>query len=191
MLGTNSGADFLHHGDENGTGIHIRCRFTHLIAASFSPSHSNGLGATKCATLCPICRSNPKISARALHGRGCLLQHRSAECGAASRSLALGGFLESGAFRWQGENGGQRRRIISAESSCPGKPLSAWKRAWTKAKRQASVECRIHDLRRHFISALAHTQTPDATVQAISGHLSRKMLEREWSLLSRIRIIVE
>ena len=29
----------------------------------------------------------------------------------------------------------------------------------------------------HFISALAQTQTPDATIQAIGGHLSRKMLE--------------
>lgn len=38
-------------------------------------------------------------------------------------------------------------------------------------------ECRIHDLRHHFISALAQTQTPDAPIQAISGHLSRKMLE--------------
>ena len=36
---------------------------------------------------------------------------------------------------------------------------------------------RVHDLRHHFISALAQTQTPDATIQAISGHLSRKMLE--------------
>ena len=45
------------------------------------------------------------------------------------------------------------------------------------AKKQAGVECRIHDLRHHFISALAQTQTPDATIQAISGHLSRKMLE--------------
>jgi integrase len=59
----------------------------------------------------------------------------------------------------------------------PGKPVGAWKRAWSTAKKQAGVECRIHDLRHHFISALAQTQTPDATIQAISGHLSRKMLE--------------
>ena len=59
----------------------------------------------------------------------------------------------------------------------PGKPLGAWKRAWSTAKKQAGVECRIHDLRHHSISALAQTQTPDATIQAISGHLSRKMLE--------------
>lgn len=59
----------------------------------------------------------------------------------------------------------------------PSKPLGGWKRAWTTAKKQAGVECRIHDLRHHFISALAQTQTPDATIQAISGHLSLKMLE--------------
>jgi len=55
--------------------------------------------------------------------------------------------------------------------------LGAWKTAWNSAKKSAGVECRIHDLRHHFISALAQTQTPDATIQAISGHLSRKMLE--------------
>jgi len=37
----------------------------------------------------------------------------------------------------------------------------------------------VHDLRHHLISALAQTQTPDATIQAISGHLSRKMLEHD------------
>ncbi len=67
--------------------------------------------------------------------------------------------------------------IMTAYDADPGKPLGAWKRAWSTAKKQAGVECRIHDLRHHFISALAQTQTPDATIQAISGHLSRKMLE--------------
>jgi integrase len=67
--------------------------------------------------------------------------------------------------------------IMTAYDVDPGKPLGAWKRAWSTAKKQAGVECRIHDLRHHFISALAQTQTPDATIQAISGHLSRKMLE--------------
>jgi len=57
------------------------------------------------------------------------------------------------------------------------KPLSSWKTAWKTAKLTAGVQCRIHDLRHHFISALALTQTPDVTIQAISGHLSSKMLE--------------
>jgi integrase len=57
------------------------------------------------------------------------------------------------------------------------KPLGSWKTAWSTAKREANVQCRIHDLRHHFISALAQTQTPDATIQAISGHLSSRMLD--------------
>lgn len=57
------------------------------------------------------------------------------------------------------------------------RPLGSWKRAWSSAKKQAGVECRIHDLRHHFVSLLAQTQTPDAAIQGITGHLSRKMLE--------------
>jgi integrase len=73
--------------------------------------------------------------------------------------------------------GAPEHGIMTAYDVDPGKPLGAWKRAWNTAKKQAGVGCRIHDLRHHFISALAQTQTPDATIQAISGHLSRKMLE--------------
>jgi integrase len=72
--------------------------------------------------------------------------------------------------------GAPEQGVMTAYDVDPGKPLGAWKRAWSTAKKQAGVECRIHDLRHHFISALAQTQTPDATIQAISGHLSRKML---------------
>jgi integrase len=73
--------------------------------------------------------------------------------------------------------GSAERGIMTTYKVDPDKPLGAWKRAWKSAKKAAGVECRIHDLRHHFISALAQTQTPDATIQAISGHLSRKMLE--------------
>jgi integrase len=73
--------------------------------------------------------------------------------------------------------GASEKGTMTAYAVNPSKPLGAWKRAWNTAKKQAGVECRIHDLRHHFISALAQTQTPDATIQAISGHLSRKMLE--------------
>jgi integrase len=73
--------------------------------------------------------------------------------------------------------GAAERGIMTSYDADPDKPLGAWKRAWTSAKKAAGVECRIHDLRHHFISALAQTQTTDATIQAITGHLSRKMLE--------------
>ena len=40
-----------------------------------------------------------------------------------------------------------------------------------------AIECRFHTSRHHYISALAQTQTPNAAVYSISGHLSRKTLE--------------
>ena len=73
--------------------------------------------------------------------------------------------------------GAPEKGVMTRYDVDPSAPLGAWKRAWSTAKKQAGVDCRIHDLRHHFISALAQTQTPDATIQAISGHLSRKMLE--------------
>ena len=73
--------------------------------------------------------------------------------------------------------GSAERGIMTRYKVDPSKPIGPWKRAWNTAKKKARVECRIHDLRHHFISALAQTQTPDATIQAISGHLSHKMLE--------------
>ena len=58
------------------------------------------------------------------------------------------------------------------------KPQGSWKRAWNTAKKRADVECRLHDLRHHFLTNLAETKTSDSTILAIAGHLSRKMLER-------------
>lgn len=58
------------------------------------------------------------------------------------------------------------------------KPLGSWKTAWRTAKSRAKVECRLHDLRHHFLTALSETQTSDSTILAIAGHLSRAMLER-------------
>jgi integrase len=68
-------------------------------------------------------------------------------------------------------------RTMTAYGVDPEKALGSWKRAWGTAKREAAVECRLHDCRHFFITQLAETQTSDATIQALSGHLSRKMLE--------------
>jgi integrase len=57
------------------------------------------------------------------------------------------------------------------------KPNSSWKWAWRTAKKLGKVECRMHDRRHCFVSKLAETQTPDATIQALSCWMSRKMLE--------------
>ena len=37
---------------------------------------------------------------------------------------------------------------------------------------------RFHDLRHHAITELAESQASDATIMAIAGHVSRRMLER-------------
>lgn len=79
-------------------------------------------------------------------------------------------------LRFKGE-GAADKGIMTPYDIDLTKPIGSWKKAWNTVKKQANVQCRIHDLRHHFISALAQTQTPDATIQAISGHLSRKMLD--------------
>jgi integrase len=58
------------------------------------------------------------------------------------------------------------------------KPIGSGKTAWKTAKKRAGVDCRLHDLRHHFLTNLAETKTSDSTILAIAGHLSRKMLER-------------
>jgi integrase len=60
----------------------------------------------------------------------------------------------------------------------PTKPIGAWKTSWDAARKGAAVSCRFHDARHTFISRLAESQASDATIMAIAGHLSRKMLER-------------
>lgn len=73
--------------------------------------------------------------------------------------------------------GATERGIMTAYGVDNSKPLGSWKRAWRTAKTLAGVECRMHDLRHSFVSKLAETQTPDATIQALSGHLTKKMLD--------------
>jgi integrase len=73
--------------------------------------------------------------------------------------------------------GAAEQGVMTSYAVDPTKPLGSWKRAWASATAQAGVSARIHDLRHHAITLLAETQTPDATIQAISGHLSPKMLK--------------
>jgi len=50
----------------------------------------------------------------------------------------------------------------------------------TEARRKASepfLGLRFHDLRHQAITELGETGTPDATVMAVAGHLSRAMME--------------
>jgi integrase len=60
----------------------------------------------------------------------------------------------------------------------PTVAIGSWKVAWTAARTAAGVECRWHDMRHTFVSTMAEGQAPDATIMALAGHLSRKMMER-------------
>src|SRR5579863_3109110 len=52
------------------------------------------------------------------------------------------------------------------------------KTAWTKVRRLANVSCRQHDLRHTYATSLAEAGTPESTMLALMGHMSRAMLER-------------
>jgi integrase len=73
---------------------------------------------------------------------------------------------------------GHKSGIAVAYDIDPTKPIGPWKFSWDTARTESKVQCRWHDLRHTFISRVAEGQAPDATIMALSGHLSKKMLER-------------
>jgi len=61
----------------------------------------------------------------------------------------------------------------------PTKPLKTWRSAWRTLTKKAGLPgFRFHDLRHCAITQLAESGTPDSTIMAIAGHVSRRMLER-------------
>jgi hypothetical protein len=80
-------------------------------------------------------------------------------------------------YRYDGEDGPDGCKMISYEIN-PLKPIGSWKTAWTTSRKAAKVQCRWHDMRHTFVSKLATGHNSDATIMALSGHMSRKMLER-------------
>jgi integrase len=59
----------------------------------------------------------------------------------------------------------------------PDVPMGSWKIAWKYALAGAGVKCRWHDLRHTFVSRMAESQASDSTIMAMTGHISRKMME--------------
>jgi hypothetical protein len=59
----------------------------------------------------------------------------------------------------------------------PDKPIGSWKTAFTAAKRLAKVDCRWHDTRHTFCSRVGETGVSEQTLIALSGWMSRRMLE--------------
>jgi integrase len=60
----------------------------------------------------------------------------------------------------------------------PTRPMQSWRTAWRALSTKANLPgLRFHDLRHHCITRLAEAGTPDHTLMAIAGHVSREMLE--------------
>lgn len=60
----------------------------------------------------------------------------------------------------------------------PTRPTVEIKWAWTTIRKAAKVKCRWHDLRHTAATKMAEAGTPESTMLALMGHMSRKMLER-------------
>jgi len=58
------------------------------------------------------------------------------------------------------------------------KPVTSFKTAWNRVRREAKVSARFHDLRHTLITKLAETGAGDETIMGIAGHVSRRMLSR-------------
>jgi integrase len=60
----------------------------------------------------------------------------------------------------------------------PLRPVTSVKSAWSSVRKAAGVSCRAHDLRHTAATKMAEAGTPESTMLALLGHMSRSMLER-------------
>jgi integrase len=85
---------------------------------------------------------------------------------------------------WFGEKFGKPRPehylfpFGSPAPSDPTRPTTTLKTVWGTIREEAKVECRLHDLRHTAATKMAEAGTPETTMLALMGHMSRKMLER-------------
>ena len=73
---------------------------------------------------------------------------------------------------------GYKSGAVSIWNRNPEKPIGSWKVAWSACRKAAGVSCRLHDFRHTFVSRLGEAKVADSTLTALSGWMSRKMLER-------------
>jgi len=66
----------------------------------------------------------------------------------------------------------------SPQPSDPRRAVTSFKHAWETLREEAGVDCRLHDLRHCFATALAEAGVPEGTMLALMGHMSRRMLEK-------------
>jgi integrase len=60
----------------------------------------------------------------------------------------------------------------------PTTPITNIADSWEALRKAANVSCRLHDLRHTAATKMAEAGTPESTMLAIMGHMSRAMLER-------------
>lgn len=60
----------------------------------------------------------------------------------------------------------------------PTRPTTTLKTVWKSIRTEAKVSCRLHDLRHTALTKMAESGTPESTMLALAGHMSRAMLER-------------
>jgi integrase len=75
------------------------------------------------------------------------------------------------------EAAGIERRHPDRGRIDPSKPIKSWRSAWRAALKRAGLQLRFHDLRHTCITKLAESLVSEQTLMAISGHVSRKMIE--------------
>jgi len=75
------------------------------------------------------------------------------------------------------EAAGIEREHPDLERIDASRPIKSWRSAWRAALKRAGLQLRFHDLRHTCITKLAEGQASEATLMAIAGHVSRKMLE--------------
>jgi len=75
------------------------------------------------------------------------------------------------------EAAGIEREHPDAERIDPSRPIKSWRSAWRRARKDAGLNIRFHDLRHTCITKLAEGQASEQTLMSIAGHLSAKMLE--------------
>jgi integrase len=75
------------------------------------------------------------------------------------------------------EAAGIERKHPDRERIDSSRPIKSWRSAWRAALKRSGLQLRFHDLRHTCITKLAESQASEQTLMAISGHVSRRMIE--------------
>ena len=70
----------------------------------------------------------------------------------------------------------------------PTKPAKKWDGAWRRCNAVGLPGFRFHDLRHTVVTDLLEAGEPEHVIQAVTGQLSKKMLEHYWTSGSRQKV---